>query len=44
MPICEGDPWREQYFEGVDCPEDVNVPTEDGDACFTMRTGSKTRT
>ena len=32
MPICEGDPWREQYFEGVDCPEDVNVPTEDGDA------------
>ena len=32
MPICEADPWRMQYFEGVDCPADVNVPTEDGDA------------
>jgi len=32
MPICEADPWRTQYFEGVACPEDVNVPTEDGDA------------
>ncbi|MBT8080071.1 MAG: hypothetical protein KJO31_15945 [Gammaproteobacteria bacterium] len=32
MPICEADPWRMQYFEGVDCPDDVNIPTEDGDA------------
>ena len=32
MPIREGDPWRMQYFDDVDCPEDVNVPTEDGDA------------
>lgn len=32
MPICEADPWRVQYFEGVACPDDVNVPTEDGDA------------
>ena len=32
MPICEADPWRMQYFEGLDCPDDVNVPTEDGDA------------
>lgn len=32
MPICEADPWRMQYFEGVDCPDDVRVPTEDGDA------------
>lgn len=32
MPICEADPWRTQYFEGVACPEDVRVPTEDGDA------------
>lgn len=32
MPVCEADPWRMQYFEGVPCPEDVNVPTEDGDA------------
>jgi hypothetical protein len=32
MPICEADPWRVQYFEGIDCPADVNVPTEDGDA------------
>lgn len=32
MPICEADPWRMQYFDGVACPEDVNIPTEDGDA------------
>ena len=32
MPICEADPWRMQYFEGVACPDDVNIPTEDGDA------------
>ena len=32
MPICEADPWRLQYFEGVPCPDDVRVPTEDGDA------------
>lgn len=32
MPICEADPWRRQYFEGVTCPDNVFVPTEDGDA------------
>jgi len=32
MPIKEEDPWRVQYFTGVACPEDVIVPTEDGDA------------
>ena len=32
MPICEADPWRRQYFEGFDCPDDINIPTEDGDA------------
>ncbi len=32
MPICEADPWRMQYFEGVACPDDVRIPTEDGDA------------
>ena len=32
MPICEADPWRIQYFDGIACPDDVNVPTEDGDA------------
>ena len=32
MPVCEADPWRMQYFENVPCPEDVLVPTEDGDA------------
>ena len=32
MPICEEDPWRKQYFENVACPDDVNIPTEDGDA------------
>lgn len=32
MPVCEVDPWRMQYFEALDCPADVNIPTEDGDA------------
>lgn len=32
MPICEIDPWRTQYFETVDCPADVFIPTEDSDA------------
>jgi hypothetical protein len=29
MPSCEADPWRLQYFEGVECPADVRVATED---------------
>jgi hypothetical protein len=33
MPICERDPWRFQFFEGVACPVDVNVPTDDID-CY----------
>ena len=32
MPICEIDPWRMQYFDGVDCPAGVFIPTEDSDA------------
>ena len=32
MPICEADPWRMQYFETTACPDDVKIPTEDGDA------------
>lgn len=32
MPICEIDPWRAQYFEKVDCPANVFIPTEDADA------------
>lgn len=32
MPICEADPWRMQYFADIPCPEDVRIPTEDGDA------------
>lgn len=32
MPIHEADPWRMQYFASVDCPADVHIPTEDGDA------------
>jgi hypothetical protein len=32
MPIAEIDPWRMQYFEGVRCPDDVRIPTEDSDA------------
>ena len=29
MPIIERDPWRMQYFEGIACPEDVTIPTDD---------------
>ena len=29
MPIVEKDPWREQYFEGVACPENLIIPTDD---------------
>jgi len=32
MPILERDPWREQYFRDVACPDDVAIPTDDGDA------------
>ena len=32
MPICERDPWRDQYFENIPCPEDVLIPTDDFDA------------
>ncbi|MEQ9641620.1 MAG: hypothetical protein RIM84_16465 [Alphaproteobacteria bacterium] len=32
MPVYETDPWRMQYFDGIPCPDDVKVPTEDGDA------------
>ncbi len=32
MPIREMDPWREQYFARVACPDDVVIPTDDGDA------------
>jgi hypothetical protein len=32
MPFCEADPWRLQYFEGIDCPPEVRIPTEDPDA------------
>ena len=29
MPIVEADPWRMQYFAGIDCPEEVVIPTDD---------------
>jgi hypothetical protein len=32
MPIREADPWRLQYFAGVACPDEVEIPTEDSDA------------
>jgi hypothetical protein len=32
MPIREVDPWRLQYFAGVACPDEVEIPTEDSDA------------
>lgn len=32
MPICEADPWRLQYFEGIHCPAEVRISTEDADS------------
>jgi hypothetical protein len=32
VPICEADPWRLQYFEGIPCPDHVRIPTEDADS------------
>ncbi|BBK33531.1 hypothetical protein EDC65_3367 [Stella humosa] len=32
MPIVERDPWRLQYFTDVPCPDDIVIPTDDGDA------------
>ncbi len=32
MPIYEADPWRRQYFEAIECPADVHIPTDDPDA------------
>ncbi len=29
MPIVEKDPWRLQYFEGVSCPTEIIIPTDD---------------
>ena len=32
MPIREADPWRDQYFAHVPCPDDVLIPTDDPDS------------
>lgn len=32
MPICERDPWRDQYFENIPCPDNILIPTDDFDA------------
>lgn len=29
MTIHEADPWRTQYFEAVDCPPGIEIPTDD---------------
>lgn len=31
MPFVEHDPWRKQFFDGIPCPRNVVVPTDDGD-------------
>jgi len=31
MPIVERDPWRDQFFDNVPCPDDVFIPTDDPD-------------
>lgn len=35
MPILERDPWRFQFFDGVECPDDVFIPTDDPD-CWAL--------
>ena len=40
MPIIEPDPWREQYFTGHACPDDVIVPTDDPD-CWELYPGHR---
>ena len=32
MPIIEPAPWRHQYFDPVDCPADLFIPTDDPEA------------
>lgn len=32
MPVLERDPWRMQYFAGLDCPAELVIPTEDSDS------------
>ena len=32
MPIREADPWRDQYFDTIPCPDNVLIPTDDPDA------------
>jgi len=32
VPIVERDPWRQPYFDGVTCPHDVVIPTDDIDS------------
>jgi hypothetical protein len=29
MPIIERDPWRQQYFDKVECPPELLIPTDD---------------
>lgn len=29
MPIIERDPWRNQYFDHINCPQEVFIPTDD---------------
>ncbi len=35
MPIVEADPWRIQYFDNVECPDDLRIPTDDPD-CYQL--------
>jgi hypothetical protein len=40
MPILERDPWCEQYFAGIPCPDDVLIPTDDPD-CWDLHPGER---
>jgi hypothetical protein len=44
MPIVENDSWRQHYFAGVDCPDEVTIPTDDplaGSAIQVMLAGER---
>jgi len=32
VPIIEPAPWRHQFFDAVDCPPDLDIPTDDPEA------------
>jgi hypothetical protein len=40
MPFYEPDPWRQQYFRDVNCPDEVHIATDDPTA-FALHRGQQ---